>query len=397
MTRPDSLPHPYDFSVDEVVGERQSDLRPREEAKERRWLFGREKQRANASTGTLGTLDEGSPIYVITGTGARVPVEISATVIEVDGEERCIGIVHDILRRREVEHRSQESRELLQMEIRRLTADDGGDARLQAAPPEPVNQASKTAVYSGPADRAERERALEQAEREAEEAARLKTAMLANMSHELRTPLTAIIGFSEVLKDNLEGEMATFAEKTHSSGQRLMKTLDSVLQLSKLEAGTDELEREWVRVDRVVREAVELFRPQAGEKPVILAMEISDAPVDIQWNEGALMQVLENLLENAIKFTPEGGRVDVRVRTDETAAVLEVEDTGIGISDAFQAQMFEAFKQESEGLQRKYEGTGLGLPIAKHLVEALGGSIEVHSEKGVGTCFTVRLPLGEEE
>lgn len=245
-------------------------------------------------------------------------------------------------------------------------------------------------------ERKRREQELRGAKEEAEEASRLKSAMLANMSHEIRTPLTAITGFSEVLKKNLHGEMATFADKVYSSSQRLMKTLDSVLQLSKLEAGTYSPKRERVQLRAVVKETVDMLRSTAEEDSVELAMRLPEAPVEGRWSEGALNRIVGNLLENAIKFTPSGGRVTVRVRTASDAACLEVEDTGVGISDEFMTDIFEAFRQESTGVDREYEGSGLGLSIVQRLVEALDGTIAVESEKGEGTCFTVRLPMTDE-
>ena len=120
---------------------------------------------------------------------------------------------------------------------------------------------------------------------------------------------------------------------------------------------------------------------------------MADAPVDGWWNEGGLRRIAENLLENAIKSTPEGGTIDLRVRQDHGMAVLEVEDTGVGISEEALPHVFDALKQESEGLTREYEGSGLGLANVKELTELMGGTIEVDSEKGEGTRFTVSLPL----
>jgi PAS domain S-box-containing protein len=242
-------------------------------------------------------------------------------------------------------------------------------------------------------ERKRREQELRTAKEEAEEASRLKTAMLANMSHEIRTPLTSITGFSEVLKERLDGDLAVFAEKAYTSSRRLMNTLDSVLQLSKLEAGAQRLERVPVRLDVVATETVEMLRPTAKEKDVTLLVTNSEVPVEGRWNEGALNRVVGNLVENAIKFTPPGGRVEVRVGEQDGTACLAVDDTGVGIEEEFQAEVFEAFRQESTGVTREYEGSGLGLSIVQRLVEALDGTVDVESEKGKGTCFTVRLPM----
>jgi PAS domain S-box-containing protein len=237
------------------------------------------------------------------------------------------------------------------------------------------------------------EETLREAKAEAEKASVLKSAMLANMSHEVRTPLTSIVGLSEVLQDHLEGDAANLADIIHRSSQRLKETLTSVLQLSKLEAGAHDLDRTSVGLVPVVDETVELLHPKAADQSVELeAVVPEDRPVTGEWDEEALKRIVTNLTENAVKFTPAGGTVTVRVRADGPAAVLEVDDTGVGIKEAFLPDMFNAFEQEEGGLNREHEGSGLGLAITKRLTQALGGSIEVETEKGLGTCFTVRLP-----
>jgi len=313
--------------------------------------------------------------------------------------ERVIELYHleDQARHRRAIDRAVKSGEGWDQELRLITAE--GTERWIHNVGEPVSEHGDVVKIHGMiqdiTERKRREQELRAAKEEAEEASRLKSSMLANMSHEIRTPLTSITGFSEMLKEHLEGELATFAEKTYASSQRLMKTLDSVLQLSKLEAGVLTLKRESVCLNAVVEETAEMLRPTAAEKPVAIRTHLPDGSVEGQWNEGALNRIVGNLMENAIKFTPAEGRVEVRVREAPETAVLEVEDTGVGIDEAFQNQIFEAFRQESSGVRREYEGSGLGLSIVQRLVEALGGSIDVESEKGVGTCFTVRLPRGD--
>lgn len=240
-------------------------------------------------------------------------------------------------------------------------------------------------------------REIREAKEEAEEASRLKSAMLANMSHELRTPLTAINGFAEILMENLEGPMHRFAEKIHQGGQRLLETLRSVLRLSQLEAGTFEIEPETVDLVDAVQETVRRFAPEAEEHRIALRANLPDGPACARATGPAVDRIVENLLENAIKFTPEGGTVEIRVRKEEDEGVLEVEDTGIGIEDEALPRVFEPFRQESEGFDREYEGTGLGLSITKELVDSLEGALQVDSEKGEGTRFVVRLPDVEQE
>lgn len=231
---------------------------------------------------------------------------------------------------------------------------------------------------------------IREAKEEAEEASRLKSAMLANMSHELRTPLTSINGFAEVLKENLDGWMYRFAEKIYKSGQRLLQTFQSVLQLSQLEAGT--FEPEPVELTELVENTARRFEPEAEQKQVALRTAVPEEPVWAQANNAATERIEENLLENAIKFTPTDGSVEIRVHPGGDERILEVEDTGIGIEQEAIPHVFEPFRQESEGLGRKYEGVGGGLSITHELTQALGGSIEVESEKEEGTRFVVRLP-----
>jgi PAS domain S-box-containing protein len=234
---------------------------------------------------------------------------------------------------------------------------------------------------------------LRAAKEEAEEASVLKSAMLANMSHEIRTPLTSIVGLSEVLQENLDGDQANLAEIVYKSSQRLKETLTSVLQLSKLEAGAHDLERGPVDLSQVADETVKLLHPKAVDQSVDIEATVpADTAVTGEWDEGALTRIVTNLAENAIKFTPAGGTVAVRVHENGEEAVLEVEDSGVGIDEGFLPDIFNAFEQEDSGIDREHEGSGLGLAITKRLTEALGGDIDVESEKGVGTCFTVRLP-----
>ena len=237
------------------------------------------------------------------------------------------------------------------------------------------------------------EEQLREAKNEAEEAARLKSVMLANMSHEVRTPLTSMIGFCGILEDMLDGKSAKLARLIRKSGRRLEETLEAVLQLSQLEAGSYSLDRESLRLDAIVKRIANEVALQAKESGVDLDLEPGTAPVDVYADETAVRRVITNLVDNAIKFTPEGGQVTLRAYTGESGtAVLEVEDTGVGISEEALPEVFDAFKQESEGLTREYEGAGLGLSIVRELVETLGGRIDVDTEKGEGTCIIVHLP-----
>lgn len=260
--------------------------------------------------------------------------------------------------------------------------------------------------------------ALTEAKEKAEHSSQLKSAMLANMSHEVRTPLTAITGFSQVLQEETEGQSQHFASLIYKSSQRLMSTLDSVLRLSRLEAGKLQVENE--RVDLVAEaEAIALEQSNRAEDAgVLFNIDARCQTCECMVDEGAIQRILRNLVGNAIKFTESGGHVTLRVGktahppTDADAvkkgwqrhvvdgdapgathAVLEIEDDGIGMSETFQSEMFEAFQQESQGLSRSHEGSGLGLSITRRLVDLLGGDIYVRSAKGEGTTFTLYFEL----
>jgi PAS domain S-box-containing protein len=240
--------------------------------------------------------------------------------------------------------------------------------------------------------RREAEQAREEAEearREAEEASRAKSSLLANMSHEIRTPLTSVIGFAEAIGED-KSRADRFAPLIEKSGKRLLQTLDGVLNLSKLEAGQMELSEEAVGLATEAERTAEELRPEAKEKGIDLRLETGEAGA--RADEGGVQIVLRNLLSNAIKYTGEGGTVWVRTYREGGQAVLEVEDTGIGMEPEVAEDLFEPFRQASEGFNREYEGTGVGLAVTREATEQMGGTIEVETEEGEGSRFVVRLP-----
>ena len=255
-------------------------------------------------------------------------------------------------------------------------------------------------------ERKEREDELVDAKEEAERMNRLKSAFLANMSHEIRTPLTSILGFAEAIGQEVESPqddsdvdlptLAKFSSLIERSGQRLMNTLTGVLNLSKLQAGEMNLVPGPVDLATEARETLDEFAPQAKRAGVDLTLRGARPPIQAWADAGGLQIVFRNLLSNAIKYTKEGGEVEVRVRSEEEAAVLEVTDTGIGMDPETADRLFEAFKQASDGVGRAYEGTGLGLTVTKEVLDQMDGAIQVETEQGTGSRFTVRLSRAEE-
>ncbi|PSQ96672.1 MAG: hypothetical protein BRD55_05165 [Bacteroidetes bacterium SW_9_63_38] len=229
----------------------------------------------------------------------------------------------------------------------------------------------------------------ERARQDAEKANRLKSAFLANMSHEIRTPLTSVIGFSEVLEEELEEDHLRFARLIRQSSTRLKGVLDSVLRLSKLEVGVVEFDPEEIDLAAEVERTVDLLQPQAEEKDLALRVDIPET-LPIYLDPGATGRILDNLVGNAIRYTPHGGTVQIRLQRDEDHIRLQVDDTGDGIDPELMPDLFEPFVQAAED-ERRSDGSGLGLAITKRLVEGMDGDIEVDSELDSGTCFTVHL------
>lgn len=245
------------------------------------------------------------------------------------------------------------------------------------------------------ADEARRryERELVSARRQAEEMERLKSSLLANMSHEIRTPLTSILLQAQVLSDELESTHRAAIDRIVRSAKRLGRTLDSVLTFAQLESGMLEPHADAIDLVAEVQQIVDELKPLADSKGLSLSVRPSGGGRDPIGLDAALVhRIVTNLVANAIKFTDTGG-VTVTVSQTEDTATLQIEDTGIGISEAFVEQLFEPFKQQSTGHGRTHEGSGLGLTITKRLIEALNGEIDVQSQAGVGSRFTVRLPV----
>jgi PAS domain S-box-containing protein len=249
-------------------------------------------------------------------------------------------------------------------------------------------------------DRKEAEAAIQEARAAAEQANQTKSEFLANMSHELRTPLNAIIGYAQILQEDAEDEgqdaMLPDLKKIESAGKHLLGLINDILDLSKIEAGRMEIYLEPVSVPALVDEVRTLTAPLASNNGNRVEVSIDPDIGSIQTDVTKLKQSLLNLVSNACKFTKEG-RVGLDVRLKDGAEgqliVFEVADSGIGMTPEQQAKLFQAFSQADSSTTRKFGGTGLGLAITKRLCNLLGGDVEVSSEEGKGSRFTITLPL----
>jgi signal transduction histidine kinase len=229
---------------------------------------------------------------------------------------------------------------------------------------------------------------------------RLKDEFVALVSHELRTPLTSIIGYVSALTRGRAGivptkqlEVLTIVDR---NAQRLSRLVNDLLMAAQADAGELQLEAEPLELGTVVRQSVESARSRADDQRVLLMFSGADG-TRVVADHGRLLQVFDNLVSNAIKFSPAGGTVDVRVSSEGGLAVIEVRDEGIGIPLAEQQLLFGRFFRASTATSREIQGTGLGLSIVKKIVELHQGTIEVSSREGVGTTFMVNLPLALSE
>lgn len=232
----------------------------------------------------------------------------------------------------------------------------------------------------------------------AEAQSRDKSQFLASISHELRTPLNAIIGFSDILKiearAQLEKVHQDYVEDIHASGKHLLSLINDILDYSKAEAG--KLQIEWAETDatKVIRNSLRMVLPRAETAQVTLVEDIPTHHLVVVTDAKKLKQVLLNLLSNAVKFTPAGGAVRCHAWEDIVAQtlVIQVRDTGIGIAPKDISKVMMPFGQVDSALSRKYEGTGLGLPLSKKFVESMGGEFAIESELNVGTTITLTIP-----
>ena len=235
------------------------------------------------------------------------------------------------------------------------------------------------------------------ARRRAEEANRAKSIFLANMSHELRTPLNAVLGFSEIIRDRLFGNdperYADYAADIHRSGSHLLNIVNDILDVTRIDAGKFELREEKVRLAELLDGSLLAVEPQAAKGGISLKLRAPEACATIHGDKTKLKQIIINLLSNAIKFTPSNGSVELSARAEADGGLtVAVRDTGIGMASHEIRDAVQLFGQVDNSLSRRYDGAGLGLPLAIQLAELHGGTLTVDSAPGRGTTVTVRFP-----
>ncbi|WP_137936821.1 response regulator [Chitinivorax sp. B] len=269
------------------------------------------------------------------------------------------------------------------------------------------------------------QQAIAEKNRQLEEASRLKSEFLSTMSHELRTPLNAIIGFAELFKDGVLGELTASQNKYMcsilDSGEHLLQLINEVLDLSKIEAGKMQLDMELLELETMLSDSLSIIKERASVNQITLSWQPLGIPCQIQADRRRFRQIMYNLLSNAVKFTPPGGQVALKLalvdhehaahaipgfqagirmplpESDcQTFAQISVTDSGIGIDQADFNRLFKPFTQLDSSASRKAEGTGLGLAVVQQLVVLHGGTISMASEPGLGCCFTVWLPLRQD-
>lgn len=241
------------------------------------------------------------------------------------------------------------------------------------------------------------EKKLLQAKFAAESASRAKSEFLANMSHELRTPLNSVIGFSDLLLERIFGDLnerqLRYVNNISVSGKHLLGLINNILDLSKVEAGKMELNYSEFSIDSIFDEVKSTISPLAQVKNLGIEFKIDPDFGNIKADRSRLIQILYNLISNAIKFTPEGGKVSIYCKKSGSRVIFSVTDTGIGMSSEDQKYLFEPFKQIDSGMNRQYGGTGLGLALVKKFVDMHKGRIWFTSVQGKGSSFIFELPV----
>lgn len=310
------------------------------------------------------------------GDGSTFPIELSLGDLNSGTDRLIVGVVRDITERNKAEAALREAHDTLEQRVRERTAE----------------------LEAKGADLTRLARDLTGARDQAETANHAKSEFLANMSHELRTPLNAIIGFSDIIKDEVMGPLGNdkysgYAADINDSGRHLLDLINDILDLAKIESGTEQLHEEDIWLPDMIDSIRTLVVGRAQRGGVVLDLHPDEKIPALHADPRKLKQILVNLLSNAIKFTPEGGKVTLRVRCcKDSGHEFQISDGGIGIAPEDIPLALSQFGQVQSDFGRKYEGTGLGLPLSKSLVERHGGTLDLQSELGVGTTVTVRFP-----
>lgn len=297
--------------------------------------------------------------------------------------EKAIFLINECIRTEEIQH--------MEYQINDGTSCKYYEARLVKVDDEKVLCISRNIT-----ERKLLQEELILAKEKAEESSRLKSTLLNNMSHELRTPLNGILGFSEILGHEIDNpDQKEMSQHINNSGKRLMKTLESIMQLSQLESGISAYKPTLININENLRQLINTYRPLAKAKNLFL--ELRECDVEPGFLDGFFLnQSISNIIDNAIKFTSEGG-VSIEVNeifiAEKRHLSIQVHDTGIGISESHIKLIFEEFRQASEGHNRSFEGTGLGLTIARKMIALLGGDITVESRLGKGSQFKIIVPF----
>jgi signal transduction histidine kinase len=378
-----------------------------------RELRAREEQLAGQSAllqNTLENMGEGLSVFDRGGrliawnsrfaSLVKVPIDLeNATLVEILQHQAARGDFGPV---EDPASDARERAERFYRDLPTVTERTTGGGRILQIRRRAMPDGGVVSLYSDITERKAAEGKMEQARLQAELANHAKGDFLANMSHELRTPLNAIIGFSEVLATEILGPIADqrqleYIKDIHSSGQLLLSIINDVLDMSKIEAGKLQLAPERVVVQAVIAEAVRMVSERARSHKVRLVSAVPAAEIGVWGDERAIKQIMLNLLSNAVKFSHEGGRVNIRVSLDGRGGlVLEVEDYGIGMSADEIDRALQPFGQAKAATTRTHGGTGLGLPIAKGLAEAHGGSLLIESIPERGTVVRVTLPISPE-
>jgi len=257
-------------------------------------------------------------------------------------------------------------------------------------------EAQKTELASQSAELTEQNTELEMQKKQLDEANRMKTSFLSNMSHELRTPLNSVIALSGVLNRRLAGKVPDeeygYLDVIERNGKQLLALINDILDLSRIEAGRDEMETNKFNVKDLILDVVEMIEPQAVQKNISLGYRAGDDLPEMRSDYGKCRHILQNIVANAVKFT-EKGSVEITAKASADSVQIFVVDTGIGIEEEYMPYIFEEFRQADLGNSRKYGGSGLGLAIAKKYTDLLGGSISIESKYGQGSTFTLSLPV----